>query len=63
MQKNELLKLLILLARFTETTNRNDNALTDAYGIVEDELRKSEPNMTSAQIYLIVDIRCKEVQF
>jgi len=63
MTRNELLKLLILLARFVEQTKRTDDALAEVYSIVERELMQAAPEMTVEQLYKIVDVRCKEVQF
>ena len=68
MTKNELLKLLILLARYVETYNEsasdNDmNTLSDAYTVVQNKLLGCvDRTMTPVELFDIVDAQCKVVQ-
>lgn len=68
MTRNELLKLLILLARYVETYNEsasdNDmNTLSDAYTVVQNKLLGCvDRTMTPVELFDIVDARCKVVQ-
>ena len=68
MTKNELLKLLILLARYVETYNEsasdNDmNTLSDAYTVVQNTLLGCVDRiMTPVELFDIVDAQCRVVQ-
>lgn len=68
MTKNELLKLLILLARYVETYNEsasdNDmNTLSDAYTVVQNKLLGCvDRTMKPVELFDIVDAQCKVVQ-
>ena len=68
MTRNELLKLLILLARYVETYNEsasdNDmNTLSDAYTVVQNTLLGCVDRiMTPVELFDIVDAQCRVVQ-
>ena len=68
MTKNELLKLLILLARYVEiyhesTSDHNMNALSDAYSAVQNKLLGCvDRTMTPVELFDIVDAQCKVAQ-
>ena len=68
MTKPELLKLLILLARYVEiyhesASDNHMNTLSDAYTVIQNKLLGCvDRTMTPVELFDIVDAQCKVVQ-
>ena len=68
MNKNELLKLLILLARYVEiyhesASDDDMNILSDAYTVAQNKLLGCvDRTMTPVELFDIVDAQCKVAQ-